>query len=148
MTPLACPSSARMRRRVSSGHRCVAVLMAWLMAACAVPAPFVAPGVVGKPPGDVARLLAASDAGLFPCSFVHVVGDSDLPLGTRRTELSLAPGRYVISLECASAYHVFKPRAELVARPGKTYRVTGYLVDNAVTIFTMRMRVKVEELAP
>ena len=147
MNSQAFSPSARLRRRDSRGRRFLALLAPLLVAACSVPGPFVAPSVVGKAPSEVARLVAASDAGLFPCTFIHVAGDSAVPLGARRTELTLAQGRYAISLECASLYHSFKPRTELNVRPGKTYRITGYLVDNSITIFTMRMSVRVEELS-
>ncbi len=128
-------------------HRFYAWLLPLLVSACAGPAPFVAPSVAGKAPTEVAKLMAASEAGLFPCSFTQIAGDGAPQIGGRRTEVTLAPGRYVVSLECASAYHSFKPQTELIARPGKVYRITGFLVDNAITIFTMRMRVKVEEVS-
>ncbi len=146
MNSRALPSSADLRRHGAHGRRPLTLLAPLLLAACAAPGPFVAPSVVGKAPSEVARLVAASDAGLFPCTFIHVAGDSAVPLGARHTELTLAPGRHVISLECASAYHSFKPRTAFTSRPGKTYRVTGYLVDNSITIFNMRMGVRVEEL--
>lgn len=120
--------------------------MAALLGACAAPEPFVAPSVAGKARTEVARLVAASEAPLFPCTFTQVSGDTAMPLSGKRTDVTLAPGRYVVSLECASAYHSFKPQVELTARPGRSYRITGYLVDNSVTIFTMKMRVKIEEL--
>ena len=122
------------------------LLMAAALGACAAPEPFVAPSAAGKAPTEVARLLAASEASLFPCAFTQVSGDTAVQFGGKRTDVTLAPGRYVVSLECASAYHSFKPQVEVTARPGRLYRVTGYLVDNSITIFTMRMRVKVEEL--
>lgn len=147
MNSQAFSPSARLYRRDSRGRRFLALLAPLLVAACSVPGPFVAPSVVGKAPSEVARLVAASDSGLFPCAFIQVSGDSAVTLGAMRTDLTLAPGRYVILLQCASAYHSFKPRTELNVRPGKTYRITGYLVDNSITIFTMRMSVRVEELS-
>ncbi len=122
------------------------LLLTALLGACAAPGPFVAPNAAGKAQNEVAKLVAASEASLFPCTFIQVAGDTAVPLGGKRTDVTLVPGRYVVSLECASAYHSFKPQVELTAKPGRTYRVTGFLVDNSITIFTMRMRVKVEEL--
>jgi hypothetical protein len=138
--------ATRRRRPGSHGCRVLTLLAPLLVAACSVPGPFVAPNVVGKASSEVARLVAASDAGLFPCAFIQVSGDSAVTLGAMRTDLTLAPGRYVILLQCASAYHSFRPRTELSVRPGKTYRITGYLVDNSITIFNMKMAVRVEEL--
>ena len=125
-----------------------ALLPLLLLSACAPPQPFVAQNAAGKAPTEVSKLIAASEANLFPCSFTQIAGDGAPQIGGRRNEVTIAPGRYVISLECASSYHSFKPQADLVARPGKIYRITGYLVDNSVTIFTMRMRLKIEELSP
>lgn len=125
----------------------LALVAPLLLVACAAPGLYVAPSVVGKSQTEVAKLVAASGATLFPCTFTRISGDSELQLGGKRTEVTLAPGRYVVSLECASAYHSFKPQTELNATQGKTYRITGYLVDNSITIFTMRMRVKVEEVS-
>ena len=92
MNSQAFSSSARLRRHDLHGRRFLALLAPLLLAACAAPGPFVAPSVVGKAPSEVAKLVAASDAGLFPCAFIHVAGDSAVPLDAKRTELTLAPG--------------------------------------------------------
>jgi hypothetical protein len=118
--------------------------LALALAACATPAPFIAPVAVGKPPSEVSRFLPASEAKLFPCSIFAVSG-LDFG-GSLRSEVSVAPGRYHVTLSCSSGYHVFKPDVQFTARAGKAYRLTGYLIDDSITIFTMKMNVKVEEL--
>ena len=120
-----------------------AFLPAILLCACATPAPYVAPVAAGKPSGQVARLVAASEAKLFPCSIMEVKG---MELDGKKSEVTLLPGRHQVTLSCSSGYHEFKPQAEVVARGGKGYMLTGYLIDDSITIFTMRMRVKVAEL--
>jgi len=123
--------------------RRAAFLPAVLLCACAGPAPYLAPVAAGKSPGEVARLVAASEAKQFPCSIMEVKG---VELGGKRSEVTLLPGRHQVTLSCSSGFHEFKPQAEVVARGGKAYALTGYLVDDSITIFTMKMRVRVAEL--
>ena len=118
--------------------------LALALAACATPGPYVTPAAAGKAPSEVSRFLPATEAKLFPCSILAVSG-VDLG-GSFRTEVAVPPGRYRVTLNCTSNYHTFKPEAEVGARAGKTYRFTGYLVDESITIFNMKMGVKVEEL--
>ena len=126
--------------------RPAAVLVPLVLSACATPGPFIAPATVGKGPGEVSRLVPASDAKLFACSIVDVKGSPGVDLGGKKTsEVTLPPGRYHVTLHCASAQHFFTPEAQVVARPGKIYTLTGYLIDDSITIFTMKMRVKVTE---
>jgi hypothetical protein len=119
---------------------------ALLVSACAAP-PLTAPSVAGKPAAEVSKLVAASEAKPYPCSIVEVksaTGAVDLG-GFVRPEVTLPPGRYVVTMKCASPYHSFSPKVDVAARPGRTYRLTGYLIDDSITIFNMKMAVKVME---
>lgn len=120
------------------------VLSALALCACAAPTPLVVPAAAGKPAAEVARLVAASEARLFPCSIQDVGGG--IELGGNRSEVTLPPGRYRVTLFCTSGQHSFRPQADVVARAGKGYRLTGYLLDDSITIFTMKMGVKVAEM--
>jgi hypothetical protein len=129
----------------------VVFFFALLLSACAAqPTSFVAPAAVGKPGSEVSKLVAASEAGLFPCSILKVSGASGAAAvdlgGHNRSDVTVLPGLYRIALHCASSYHSFEPQAEMVAQAGRTYRITGYLVDDSITIFTMKMGAKVAEL--
>ena len=126
-------------------------LFAFLLFGCAnQPANLVAPAAVGKPASEVSKLTAASEARLFPCTIFKVSsasGGADMELSSLyKSDVTLLPGRYRITLYCASAYHSFEPQTEVVAQAGKTYRITGYFIDDSITIFTMKMRAKVAEL--
>lgn len=124
-------------------------LLPLLVAACAAPTPYVAPGATGKPVGEVSTLSAASEAKLFPCNILEVKGvegASTLELGGVRPEVTLPAGKYRVTLSCTSGYHTFKPQVDVSARAGKSHRLTGYLIDDSITIFNMKMRVKVTEL--
>ncbi len=125
-------------------RRTATCALALALTACATPGPYIAPGAAGKAPSEVSRFLPASEAKLFPCSILAVSG-ADLG-GSFRSEVAVPPGRYRVTLNCTSNYHTFQPEAEVAARAGKTYRFTGYLIDDSITIFNMKMRVKVEEL--
>jgi hypothetical protein len=123
---------------------------ALVLAACAiVPGPVVVPSAAGRPTGEVSRLVAASDARLFPC-YIHQVQGADgasLDLGRPGTEVTLPPGRYRVILHCTNnAGHSWHPDADVAARAGKRYQVTGYFIDDSITIFNMKMRVRVAEL--
>lgn len=123
---------------------------ALLLAACAiVPGPIVVPAAAGRPAGDLSRLVAASDARLFPC-YIHQVQASDgaqLDLGRPGTEVTLPPGRYRVVLHCTNnALHSWHPAADVTARAGKRYQVTGYFIDDSITAYNMKMRVRVAEL--
>jgi hypothetical protein len=122
---------------------------ALLLCACAVPDPIVVPAAAGRPAGEVARLVAASEARLFPCFIDSVVGADGAPLDLERlrSEVTLPPGRYRVTLHCTNNLHKWSPAVDLTARAGKRYQVTGYFVDDSITIFTMRMRAKVTELS-
>jgi len=120
-----------------------AFLPAILLCACAAPAPYVTPVAAGKSTGEVARLVATSEAKQFPCSIMQVKG---MELGGKKSEVTLLPGRHQVTLSCSSGFHEFKPQAEVVARGGKGYVLTGYLIDDSITVFTMKMRVRVSEL--
>lgn len=129
--------------------RSTACFLALLAGACAAP-PMTTPGASGKPASEVTRLVAASEAKLFPCSISEVKGAAGaeaVDLGPKRPEVTLPPGRYRVTMKCESAYHVFSPKADVVARAGKSYRLTGYLVDDSITIFNMKMNIKVTEQA-
>ena len=120
-----------------------------LLAACAAE-PIVVPAAAGRPASEVARLVAASEARFFGCSISRVVGADGkaLEIGRRRSEVTLPPGRYRVTLHCANgAGHEVEPFVDLTARAGKSYQVTGYFVDDSITIWNMRMRVKVAELS-
>ena len=121
---------------------------ALLLAACA--APYVAPTAAGRPASEVSRLVAASEAKQFPCTIQEVKhGDGAVavaPGGGQKSEVTLAPGRYRVTLFCTSGIHSFRPQADVAARAGKGYRITGYLVDDSITIFTMKMMAKVAEI--
>jgi hypothetical protein len=120
-----------------------------LLGACAVPGPTVVPAAAGRPPGEVARLVAASDARLFPCYIDRVMGadGAALPVNRMSTEVTLPPGGYRVVLLCTNnAGHTWDPAAQLTARAGKRYQVTGYFIDDSITIFNMKMRARVAEL--
>lgn len=119
-----------------------------LMAACAAMAPIVHPAAVGRPAADLSRLVAASEARLFPCSIATVEGGGLADLRGRHPEVTLLPGVYKVTLECTSGYHTARPQVMVTLAAGKAYRVTGFLVDDSITIFNMRMRAKVTEIAP
>ena len=125
-------------------RRTATCALALALAACATPGPYIAPGAAGKSPSEASRFLPASEAKLFPCSILAVSG-VDLG-GSFRSEVAVPAGRYRVTLNCTSNYHTFKPEAEVTARAGKTYRFTGYLIDDSITIFNMKMGVKVEEV--
>ena len=131
---------------IAFAARCATCALAFLVASCAAP-PLTAPSASGKPASEVTRLVAASDAKLFPCNIFEVKGGTGADdLGNmNRPEVTLAPGRYRVKMKCASAYHVFSPSVEVVARAGKSYRLTGYLLDDSITLFTMKMGIKVTE---
>ena len=120
-----------------------ALLPAILLCACAAPAPYVAPVAADKPSSQVSRLVVASEAKQFPCTISEVKG---MELGGKKSEVTLLPGRHQVTLNCSSGFHEFKPQTEVVARGGKGYKLTGYLVDDSITIFTMKMGVKVAEM--
>lgn len=127
---------------------CLATL---LLSACAAPAGnFVAPAALGKPGTEVSKLVAASEAKLFPCHILEVKGiggASAVDLGvSRQSDVTLPAGRYRVTLACTSGYHTFKPHIDVAARGGRSYRITGYLLDDSITIFNMRMGLKVTEL--
>lgn len=125
-------------------------LVALLLSACAAPATnYVAPAAAGRAGAEVAKLIADSEAKLFPCSIQEVksADGANVDLGgSNKSDVTLPAGRYRVTLFCSSGYHSFKPEAEVAARGGKSYRVTGYLIDDSITIFTMKMRAKVAEL--
>lgn len=132
-------------------HKLAILLISLLAGACAAPnASVVAPSAAGKPDAEVSKLVAASEAKLFPCTIERVkdAAGVDVPAlaGAFVTTLTLPPGQYEVTLQCSSGYHVFKPSATLVAKAGKGYRITGYLIDDSITIFTMKMRAKVTQL--
>lgn len=119
-----------------------------LLAACASE-PIVVPAAAGRSASEVASLVAASEARFFGCSISRVVGadGTTLEIGRRRPEVTLPPGRYRVTLHCTnSAGHSSEPFVDLSARAGKRYQVTGYFVDDSITIWNMRMQVKVSEL--
>ena len=126
-------------------------LFTLLLSACAAPATtFVAPSAAGKPGAEVSKLVAASEAKLFPCNISAVkrsdgADAADLG-GSRKSDVTLPAGRYRVILLCTSGYHSFRPQADVAARAGKTYHITGYLVDDSITIFNMKMSAKVAEL--
>jgi hypothetical protein len=126
-------------------------LFALLLSSCAAPAPVVAPAVAGKPDAEVSKFFSASEAKSFPCSLFEVRtsdGTDAIDLrGVPKLEASLSPGKYRVTLRCANGFgHVFKPQVDVTALAGKRYRLTGFLIDDSITIFTMKMRVKVEEI--
>ena len=129
----------------------VAWLFLLLLSSCGImpPASYVAPAAAGKSPTEVSKLVAASEAKLFPCS-IHevrdVAGAAAVDLGGNKSDVTLAPGRYRVTLFCSSGHHNFKPQAEVSARAGRSYRITGYLVDDSITIFTMKMGARVSDL--
>lgn len=129
----------------------IAWLFALLLSACAAPATtFVAPTAVGKPGVEVSKLVAASEAKLFPCNILAVKGADGADVvdlgGSHKSDVTLPAGRYRVTLFCTSGYHSFRPQADVAARAGKSYRITGYLIDDSITIFNMKMSVKVAEL--
>ena len=139
MTPFAI-ASPRMRP--------LAWLPALLLSACVAP-PVTVPAATGR--AEVSRFVAASEAKLFPClvsAIEGMAGAGNVDLGNQpRPEVTLPPGRYRVTLKCSSGYHSSHPRVDVAARAGRTYRLTGYLVDDSITVFNMKMAVKVSELA-
>ena len=127
---------------------CLATLL--LSACVAPPGNLVAPAAVGKPGTEVSKLVAASEAKLCPCYIFEVKGADGASAvdlgGSHKSDVTLLAGRYRVTLVCTSGYHTFRPQTEVVARAGRSYRITGYLVDDSITIFNMRMRLKVTEL--
>ena len=127
-----------------------ACIFALLLCACAPATNFVAPSAAGKPGSESSKLVAASEAKLFPCTIQDVKGADGADAvdlgGSLKADVTLPAGRYRVTLNCTSGYHIFKPQAELAARGGKNYRITGYLVDDSITIFNMKMQAKVAEL--
>lgn len=128
-------------------HATIWLVLPWL-SACAAMAPFVHPSAVGRPGGEVGRLVAASEARLFPCSIATVEGGNATEVRGRHPEVTLLPGTYKVTLECTSGYHTARPQVMVAVGAGKAYRVTGYLVDDSITVFNMRMRAKVAEMSP
>jgi len=123
--------------------RPAAFLPAILLCACAAPAPYTAPAAAGRSSAELARLLVASEAKQFPCTIMGVKG---VELEGKKSEVTLLPGRYQVTLHCSSGFHEVKPQAEVLARAGKRYMLTAYFVDDSITIFNMKMRVRVAEL--
>ena len=128
----------------------VAVIPVVLLVAACATGPVVAPAAVGRPAGEVSRLVAASESKTFPCAIDQVVGaqGAPVPLGARwPSDVTLPPGNYRVVLYCTNgAGHVVQPAADVAARAGKRYQVTGYLIDDSITVWNMRMRAKVAEL--
>ena len=125
------------------------LIAASLLGACAAPDPIVAPAAVGRPAHELAQLVAGSEAKLFPCSIEAVSGPGGNPieLGRRRSEVTLPAGTYDVTLHCTNnAGHSWRPAARLDARAGKRYQVSGYFIDDSVTIFGMKMRTRVTAL--
>ena len=121
-----------------------------LLGACAaVPQAIVVPAAAGRSADEVSRLVAASDAKLFPC-YIHRVSGADgkaVELGSLGTEVTLPPAGYQVTLLCTNnAGHKWDPSVQFTARPGKRYQVTGYFIDDSITVFNMKMRAKVAEL--
>ena len=120
-----------------------------LLVACAVPDPIVLPAAAGRPAREVSQLIAGSEARLFPCSIEGVASPDGkaLEIGHRRSEVTLPPGTYRVTLHCTNnAGHAAKPFVRLDARPGKRYQVNGYVIDDSITIVNMKMAVRVTEL--
>jgi hypothetical protein len=111
---------------------------------------YVAPTASGKPPNEVSKLVAASEERLFPCSILRIqdAADRDAPdlAGFPKADVTLLPGAYRVTLRCASAQHSWEPSVRLLAKAGKSYRVTGKLIDDSITIFNMKMRATATEL--
>ncbi|QJR12956.1 hypothetical protein DSM104443_04050 [Usitatibacter rugosus] len=124
------------------------LLLPLLLGACAA-TPFTAPNASGKGAGDVTRLVAASETKLFACNILEVRGvrgSTGVELGATRSEVTLLPGHYDVTLFCSNGQHSIKPRVQVNALGGKGYRLAGYLVDDSITIFHMKMAVRVAEL--
>lgn len=122
-----------------------------ILGACGImpPASYVSPAAAGKSAAEVSKLVAASEAKAFPCSILEVKGSggtAPVDLGGQKSDVTLPPGRYRVTLFCSSGHHNFKPQAEVSARAGRSYRITGYLVDDSITIFTMKMGARVSDL--
>ena len=121
-----------------------------VVSACAmIPTPFVAPAAAGKSAAEVSRLVPASEARLFPCAITEVkdANGADLGYGSNwKSDVTLPAGAYRVSLVCSSGQHEFRPQIGVNARAGKTYRLTGYPLDDSITIFNMKMGIKVAEL--
>lgn len=124
--------------------------VALLLGACAAPAPTIVPAAAGRPASEVSRLVAASEARVFPCAIDQVLGARGAPLalGARwPSDVTVPPGRYRVVLYCTNgAGHVVQPAADVTAQAGKRYQVTGYLIDDSITVWNMKMRAKVTEL--
>ena len=123
---------------------------AFLLGACAASGPIVVSTAAGRPASEVSRLVAASDTRVFPCAIDQVLGAQGAPvaLGARwPSDVTLLPGRYRVALYCTNgAGHVVQPAADVTARAGKQYQVTGYLIDDSITVWNMKMRARVTEL--
>lgn len=126
-----------------------AVPLAILVGACAT-GPIVVADAAGRPANEVSRVVAASDTRVFPCAIGQVLGAQGVPvaLGTRLpSDVTLLPGRYRVVLYCTNgAGHVVQPAADVTMRAGKHYQVTGYLIDDSITVWNMKMRARVAEL--
>ena len=125
-----------------------AVAAASLLGACAAD-PIVVPTAVGRPSHEVAQLVAGSEARVFPCAFERVADREGkaLEIGRLRSDVTLPPGRYLVTLHCTNgAGHKATPSAQVDARAGKRYRVSGYFIDDSITMFNMKMAVRVTEM--
>ena len=120
-----------------------------LLGACAVGDPLVVPEAAGRPANEVARLIAGSEARMFGCSIEKVSGRDGkaLALGQRRPEVTVPPGPYHVTLHCTNnGPYDWRPETPINARPGKRYQVNGYFIDDSITAWGMKMRVRVTEL--
>jgi hypothetical protein len=125
------------------------LIAALLLGACAIGDPLVVPTAVGRPSHEVTRLVAGTESRMFPCWIESVSGTDGktVELGPRRPEVTLPPGSYQVKLYCTNnAGHVWHPEAQVNARAGKRYQVNGYFIDDSITIWGMKMRVRVTEL--
>ena len=138
-------------KRSANAPRVAAAVLALLLSACAAP-PVTTPGAQGKSASEVSRFVAASEARMFPCLVAQVVGAAgagSVDLGGQpRPEVTVPPGRYRVTLKCSSGFHSSHPHVDVTARAGRSYRLAGYLVDDSITVFNMKMAIKVAEQTP
>jgi hypothetical protein len=114
------------------------------------PQSFTAPASIGKPQAEVSKLVAASDARYFFCTIQRILDTAganapDLG-GNIKTDVTLPPGQYQVTLHCSNGTHIYSPTLRVFAKAGKSYRISGEFIDDSITIFTMKMRANVTEL--
>jgi hypothetical protein len=128
-------------------------IVALLPACAAPPKPSIVDPIVSKTPGASASvLIAAAEPQCCTCNIQHVydAGGSKRDLGINPAygakDVTLPPGEYRVSLHCSSGSIYSNLTANVAAKAGKRYLLTGSR-DTPLIAFTadIKWRVKVTE---